>query len=446
MAITERYVRSDAAGGGDGTTDANSGANGAFTWAEMITDLNTPRVGYRYNVKSGTYSLSATTAPTGDGTTATPNIIRGFKTTPGDLDTQGRLATGELDTTDFPVIAYNAPYFLNIGGSDNLIVANLVVTGTRYGAMVGSGAGIYSVLRNVKVTNASTNAAAVGISQVLYTERCDVDMSGGSGTLCAFDVYTSGTAIDCRVINAPAIGFRFSASNGVAAFCVVDSCGTDAFAFTPSVTTFVPPRLINCTSYAAGSDHLSVSDAAYTYPTVVYGCQFTDDGSGYAFNNAGSGSRNIALISSHNRRRDNANDQVGFTDWLAATDWEAIGPTTTGDASTDYIDAANGDFRPAIGAPGISAADCGALDIGAVQMAQPTLPSASDVWHGVTSWGYSWSYGTGTKDASSITVSGGAGATLTAPDIKTGVTVDPTPGANIEGSAAGGGSVIVIED
>jgi len=106
MAITERYVTTTGAGAHDGTSEAD-----AFSWAEMITDLNTPRVGYRYNVKQGTYSLSATTTLTGDGTATSPNIIRGYKTTIGDA-TLGR-------TTDAGVSKVRVLYVDSAGETDS---------------------------------------------------------------------------------------------------------------------------------------------------------------------------------------------------------------------------------------------------------------------------------------------------------------------------------------
>jgi hypothetical protein len=72
----------------------------------------------------------------------------------------------------------------------------------------------------------------------------------------------------------------------------------------------------------------------------------------------------------------------------------------------------------------------------------PDFPDAANVWK---SSGDTVNGVAGTMTAANITVTNGDAATLTAPDIKTGVIVDP--GADhIDGSAAGGGGIIVIED
>lgn len=104
MAWTERYVRADAAGGGDGTTDSNSGANGAYTLAEAMA-VTTPN-GIRFNVKSGTYTCdsSATRSFSQTISAGTACCFRGFNTTIGDLD-------NETDPTNFPSLDAGAGHF-----------------------------------------------------------------------------------------------------------------------------------------------------------------------------------------------------------------------------------------------------------------------------------------------------------------------------------------------
>jgi len=112
MAWTERYVRTDAAGGGDGTTNTNSGANGAWTLAEAIANV---AAGQRVNVKSGTYALSSAITFAVAGTSTTPIWWRGFSSTIGDLDT-------ETDHTLFPWFDMTgASVFLTVSGAFNWI-------------------------------------------------------------------------------------------------------------------------------------------------------------------------------------------------------------------------------------------------------------------------------------------------------------------------------------
>lgn len=152
MAITERYVTTTGAGLHDGTSEAN-----AFDWAEMVTDLNTPRVGYRYNVKQGTYSLSATTTLTGDGTTTSPNVIRGYATNIGDA-TLGRLANGQLDTSKMPTLEYGSTFRLNASGADHIILEALIVTAT------------------------ASNVGGISLSNTAFCVNCHVTNNGTSGT------------------------------------------------------------------------------------------------------------------------------------------------------------------------------------------------------------------------------------------------------------------------
>ena len=79
MAWTDRYLRADADGAGNGTTNANSGVNGAWTWAQV---LSTAAAGQRVNALKGSYSLgNGNDTPTNAGTAIAPIWLRGFDTT-----------------------------------------------------------------------------------------------------------------------------------------------------------------------------------------------------------------------------------------------------------------------------------------------------------------------------------------------------------------------------
>jgi hypothetical protein len=112
MAWTERYVRADADGTGDGTTDANSGATGSWTLDQAITNVV---AGHRVNVKAGTYTLAAANTMSVAGTATDPIWWRGFSSTIGDLDTA-------TDHTTFPWFDYGgASSFLTVSGAFNWI-------------------------------------------------------------------------------------------------------------------------------------------------------------------------------------------------------------------------------------------------------------------------------------------------------------------------------------
>jgi hypothetical protein len=76
MAMTIRYVRPDSAGGGDGTTNTNSGANGAWTLAEAVAG-QTSNMEIRF-INSGTFSADTSSRSfINDGTGDAPILFTG---------------------------------------------------------------------------------------------------------------------------------------------------------------------------------------------------------------------------------------------------------------------------------------------------------------------------------------------------------------------------------
>lgn len=130
MAWTERYVDSAAAGGGDGTTSATSGANGAWTLAEAIAASN---AGHRLNVKAGTYANTTTDRTFGIGagaaTTTSPKWWRGYTSTIGDLDTNP--STTRTAGTDFPLFTFTTGDVLISGVHQTF--SNIEIRGTAPG-------------------------------------------------------------------------------------------------------------------------------------------------------------------------------------------------------------------------------------------------------------------------------------------------------------------------
>src|SRR3954470_24403874 len=105
MAWTERYIDS-ASSGGDGTTNATSGANAAWaSFSAAITGIGAgpASVPTRINVKAGTYPSAGSilTFNTAGATTA-PVWWRGYKTTPGDQDSNNVAVSG----TDIPAVTF----------------------------------------------------------------------------------------------------------------------------------------------------------------------------------------------------------------------------------------------------------------------------------------------------------------------------------------------------
>jgi len=184
MAFTERYVRDDAAGGGDGTTNTNSGGTGAWTLAEAISSATS---GMRINMRTGTYTLAASiTLPSG--ATENPIIWQGFNSSIADLETVGRASpTAALTTANFPVIDGGASY---------------VVT-----------AGAYNQLRNIKITSAANAYTLIASATATYW-RCSFEnthATGGAVTALGIGTHYI-AALDCDCViasnNASAVVVR----------------------------------------------------------------------------------------------------------------------------------------------------------------------------------------------------------------------------------------------
>jgi hypothetical protein len=189
LAWAEKYVRSDAAGGGDGTTDTNSGANGAWTLAEAIAAY---AAGDSVNVKAGTYANTTTdrTLAT-SGTTTAPVRWRGFKTAAGDMDAGDAAFGTYLSGAEIPAITFTTGRF-GISGSF-ITVSALDIGGaqvTNGQLRILTGASIHVHRCRVKCTSAnasgralSNTASTVTITASLFesTSSADVvDMGGGS--------------------------------------------------------------------------------------------------------------------------------------------------------------------------------------------------------------------------------------------------------------------------
>jgi hypothetical protein len=190
MAWTERYVDPSANGLGDGTTTATSGANGAWTWAQMLASASS---GQRVNVKAGAYSRTTSNdAFTSAGTTTAPIWVRGYNTTPGDIDTNFALTC--------PAITYTTGQF-RINKSFYLFT-NLsfsgapTATGVLYPAQAGGLTAVnLFIADNVSVENTSANAGAVAVisdnSHASIWSRCRFKATGTAAVVCDYSAQAS---------------------------------------------------------------------------------------------------------------------------------------------------------------------------------------------------------------------------------------------------------------
>jgi hypothetical protein len=351
MAITEYYVSTTGAGTNSGLSEAN-----AMTWAQMVTDINGgSAAGRRYNVKAGTYSLSAVDTLNGNGTATSPIWIRGYSSTIGDA-TLGR-TDGVLNTANMPDIVYGANFRLNCNGTF-VVVESLDISGNNAGFMLQCSQDGGAI--NCRVVNASTSgsAYAVGVDAARATcVNCDLAMTGASGGTCVANVGSSGGLLaGCRIYDSPTHGVRMS-STGVVANNVIHGCdGAGIY----SESTNGSESIFGNTVYGCGANGIETITSSTTLRRII-GNHVTDcTGYGIDLNNAAS-----AAIVAYNRTRDNTTAATfGGTDWVTASN---IGNVTTdnGAAASDYVDAAGGDFALAAGAVGVQAGCGNKLPIGA---------------------------------------------------------------------------------
>lgn len=353
MALTKLYVSVTGAGDNSGSSEAN-----AMTWAQMITDLNTPRVGYKYLVKSGTYANGTTTTTlTGDGTTTSPNIIEGYNTTEGDLDANGRTATGSINTTNFPIISYTGTTArFDPSGANNLILRNLVITSAASNITVQPGAGC--TIENAVVTNTGTNAASVA----LFSSATDVSLIN-----CEFDTAATGAAYairftgsgwhveGCRIKCVPGSGLLIR-STGVARNNVIYDCTTGiATDNTSSIPLILNNTIVNCSG-----DGVSIITSS-TGMVTIRGNHITGCG-GYGINfNTSTCVKRLG----YNRFRDNTSGNVnGGGDWEEGTSVQNI-TTDTGGDEQDFVDESSGDYSLIATAPGVNNSTGYLINIGA---------------------------------------------------------------------------------
>ncbi len=229
MSWTERYVRADAAGSGNGTTDTNSGANGAWTFAEGITN---EAAGMRLNMKAGTYA-NTTNARTlaAVGTTIARIWWRGFKGTAGDQDTNNLAVPG----TDIPSITFTTAG-LTVSGVHH-ILSNIDVTGAKTaGTAQAILSGADSDYYRCRFANTNTGATCPAVQVVGICTMVGCTFSAASTTTTNIVQSLANGQIlvlGCRFFGGGNVGYSMTTATGVTIHsCVFDSIPGDAINIT----------------------------------------------------------------------------------------------------------------------------------------------------------------------------------------------------------------------
>lgn len=350
MALTERYVSST---GTDTWANATNSATPA-SWATMLTDAV---AGDSVNIKQdGTYTLAASSVMTAAGSTTSPIVLRGYKTTIGDGNTGRTNGNGALTVTNMPVISFDATFKLTVLGATILESLNISTNNSATSVSLGANC----VVRNCKIANPSNNSAA-GI----FTATAGPSVIIGNDLLLtnanAASVNINGSNITHRIIaNRLQGGIAISTTSGhiISAFNVF--LGTTTHIRTTSAAGMVTS--ISDDLQGASADGVAIVTTSTALHCFANG-MLTDNGAfGINFTSAAA----EAVIASM-RYRDNTSGPTNLgTDWVSATSWDIVS-TDTGGPETDYTDAATQDFRLISASPAKAAGILPYLDIGALQ-------------------------------------------------------------------------------
>jgi len=323
LAWTERYVRADAAGSGDGTTDTNSGANGAFTLAEAITHSAT-NTGIRYNVKgaSGTFANAGTSRTfNGVGLTTAPNWWRGYNTVIGDLD---NVADGA-----FPSITFTGTANMVASGAHQ-IFTSLNISGANTSGSQLSVSGGNIVIDRIRVENTGANALSVAIG-----------VSGNGVRISNSWFKATSSATRVVNVNAGATELKGCTWEGggigldIASTCVAyKSIARDNGSHGINLNSTNSMTIIDCTIYSAGGDGIRIT----TVPgpiSAITNCEITDS-SGYGINNNTGTNTNVVSRYGNTFYNNGSGPENGFGDSPSLNQLTESGAPFTNAASGDF--------------------------------------------------------------------------------------------------------------
>lgn len=262
MAWTKRYVRADAAGGGDGTTDTNSGANGAWTFAEAIA-AGGASAGMKVIVKGahGAYTRTVTSSDvvTNAGSTTQPIWWAGCNNAEddllGDYVTAHPAITYTASGGRFITSAFNILSHLNItctataqavysAGGDTLAYRcrfeNTLANATAVAAQIQAGTGINALVQCLlKATATATRVVSGNAGWVLIGNAIEgggilVDMTSNAALIAINNVLRAG--------GSHGINFNLAFTSAVQVLGnTIAGCGGDGIRIT---STFTGQRLM----------------------------------------------------------------------------------------------------------------------------------------------------------------------------------------------------------
>lgn len=310
-----KYVSSSADGSGDGTTTATSGANGAWTFAQMLAA--TPAAGDELRVMAdGTYVRTAT------GTVAYANGTQNAK-----IKIHGANSSGVVDGTK-PTIQLSGSTLtaLNVTGS-HVILRHIHVDGASQTSSTGIIiAGNYSALILSKVSGTTVNGITLSAANQAYAIQCEV--TGASGT-SGFNVGAASRALFCESYANTTHGFLLSGANATVLHCLsYSNTGGSSDGFNASSVGYFASH---CVAYSNGRNGFDLA-GNNVFGTVLANC--------WAWGNAnhdyGSAAvtDGVRLMNCAGRAGASSGTGIGYdTDFIPAANLENY-VTLTGDPAT----------------------------------------------------------------------------------------------------------------
>lgn len=361
-------------------TAASVKVGGANSTADLIC---TKIVAGNTIAQKNTGSDSLTTARTVTaGTITLPVYWRGYNVVLGDIDNGSvvstHLATGFLDTTNFPVLALGNNT-LTFG--DATTFAGLKITSTKAGTAItcSSVANVGRFFR-ISLANTSTNSLAICLqanSSTICTTDCDFSNATAAGGF-AFSMNATGIEMTaCRITSAN--GGGITTNSGIVIIgCVFYSMATSQTAILQGANN----RQIQCIDSTFDSilgTCLSQPNFAQTSPiTLIENNVFSNCGTGC--NNLRSGAQRIQILGGNNQFWSTT---TPYTGWNNVTDTTGFlnGDVQTG-SNSNYVSQGT-NFRPSATDNGIGMGLPYGTTIGAFQR-YPAIPAVGNVKSGIT--------------------------------------------------------------
>lgn len=357
MAFNEKYVSQAASGGGDGSI------GNPWTFLESTISANS---GDRINVLSdSTYSVGAITFPS-SGTYQYPIIWRGYDSTIGDLDNNGRNSDGTLNTSGMPQISVTGVWIM----APYVTLQNLNISGSLPSNLIGDLSVDNWNIISCNIHNYANDAAA----SCIYFD--DYNMVLNSDFICTGASHNrliisdkDFRAIGCRFDVTSAANCIETQSTAIFSNCVFlkrGAVGGKGIIIDIAISATEMPVILDCTFY--NLEYAVRSSLTHTGgKVVVVGCHATDCTEYISLNT------NVAMYSANTRTRDIILP-TGQT-------FIQIGEITTdtGDYTTDYTDATNRNLRLKTTAAGYGAKWNGG-DIGSLQTSPPSGGSGTNYY------------------------------------------------------------------